>query len=93
MWLSSWATIASTIRMMLLVCAIVSRFSCSKYTRTGGSWFWSASTQTMQSIRFLAKRETAFVMIRSIFPSMASAISFLKPCLWSVLVPEKPSST
>ena len=36
-WLSSWATIARTNRMMPLVWDIVSRFSCSKKTRIGGS--------------------------------------------------------
>ena len=33
---------------------------------TRGPFYWSASTQTIQSIRFLANRLTAFVIIRSV---------------------------
>ena len=42
-WLSSSATIASTNKMIPLVCKPVSRFSCSKNTLTGGSRLFSSS--------------------------------------------------
>ena len=93
MWLSSSATIARTNRIRLLAWSSVFRLTSSKMTAIGGLCSWSLRTQPMQSRRFLANRDTDFVMIASIFPAIASFIIFRKPGLCAVLVPEKPSST
>ena len=49
-------------------------------------------TSVMQSTRFLAKRETLFVTIRSYSPRSHAAIISLKSSLFFSDVPEIPSS-
>ncbi len=65
-------------------------FSFSKYTSIPFSF--SFRTVVSVSTVFRANREMDFVMIRSIFPAMASATIWLKPSRFFVLVAEMPSS-
>ena len=65
-------------------------FSFSKNTPIPFSF--SLRTVVRVSTVFRAKRETDFVIMRSIFPAKASAIMLLKPSRFFVLVAEIPSS-
>lgn len=68
----------------------VQMFCSSKYTSTPCSLSRRMVVRLSTVLR--AKRETDFVIIRSIFPASASAIISLKCSLCLVLVPVMPLS-
>ena len=88
--LSSWARLDMMVIISSPLLSRVSMFSFSNVTPIPFSFSFRMVVRL--STVFRAKRLTLLVMIRSIFPASASAISRLKPSRRAVEVAEMPSS-
>ena len=77
---------------MLEVSLSEKMFSASKNTPIGGLRSDSMRTMPRKSTTFRAKRDTLFVMMRSILPTLHSAIMRLNSSRCFVDVPLMPSS-